>query len=38
VEDAIESLQAAFTLGKVPNSLIDDRYFNIKRMQGISLQ
>jgi len=38
VEDAIESLQAAFAQGKVPNSLTDDRYFNIKRMQGLSLQ
>jgi len=38
VEDAIGSLQAAFAQGKVPNSLTDDRYFNIRRMQGLSLQ
>jgi len=38
VEDAIESLQTAFAQGKVPNSLTDDRYFNIKRMQSLSLQ
>jgi len=38
VEDAIEGLRTAFAAGKVPNSLTDDRYFNIRRMQGLSLQ
>ena len=38
VEDAIAGLLDAFAQGKVPNSLTDDRYFNIKRMQGLSLQ
>jgi nucleoside-diphosphate-sugar epimerase len=34
VEDAVVDLRAAFTAGKVPNSLTDDRYYNIKRMQN----
>ena len=34
VPDAIRELVAAFGAGKVPNSLSDPRYFNIKTMQA----
>ncbi len=34
VEDAIRDLKRAFEAGQVPDSLSDDRYFNIKRMQA----
>jgi nucleoside-diphosphate-sugar epimerase len=37
VEDAIIDLKAAFGAGKVPNSMGDDRYYNIKRMQALRL-
>ena len=38
VDDAIGDLKAAFTAGKVPNAMTDDRYYNIKRMQALKLQ
>jgi len=38
VQDAIVDLKTAFVAGKVPNSMTDDRYYNIKRMQGLKLQ
>ncbi len=38
VEDAIKDLKAAFGKGLVPDSLTDDRYFNVKRMQKINLE
>ena len=38
VKDAIVDLRAAFSAGKVPNSMTDDRYYNIKRMQTRKLQ
>jgi nucleoside-diphosphate-sugar epimerase len=38
VENAIVDLRDAFTAGKVPNSMIDDRYYNIKRMQSLRLR
>ena len=38
VKDAIVDLKAAFLAGKVPNSMIDDRYYNIKRMQALKLR
>jgi nucleoside-diphosphate-sugar epimerase len=38
VTDAIVDLKAAFAAGKVPNSMSDDRYYNIKRMQGLKLR
>jgi nucleoside-diphosphate-sugar epimerase len=38
VEDAILDLKAAFLAGKVPNAMSDDRYYNIKRMQGLNLR
>ena len=33
IEDAVRGLVTAFRAGKLPNSLEDPRYFNIKRMQ-----
>ncbi len=38
IEDAVGDLVEAFKAGKVPNSMADDRYYNIKRMQAINLQ
>jgi len=38
VEDAIVDLREAFAAGKVPNSMTDDRYYNIKRMQALRLR
>lgn len=38
VSDAIVDLKAAFEAGKVPNAMTDDRYYNIKRMQGLNLR
>jgi nucleoside-diphosphate-sugar epimerase len=38
VEDAISDLKVAFASGKVPASMTDDRYYNIKRMQSLSLR
>lgn len=38
VKDAIVDLKTAFLAGKVPNSMIDDRYYNIKRMQALKLR
>jgi nucleoside-diphosphate-sugar epimerase len=38
VKDAIVDLKAAFNAGKVPNSMTDDRYYNIKRMQALKLR
>ncbi len=37
VEDAILSLVNAFKSGKLPNSMTDPRYFNIKTMQQLQL-
>jgi nucleoside-diphosphate-sugar epimerase len=34
IQDAVRDLAAAFKAGKVPNSLTDPRYFNIKTMQA----
>ncbi len=36
VEDAVRGLCQAFRDGKLPNSLTDDRYFNVKTMQKLS--
>jgi nucleoside-diphosphate-sugar epimerase len=36
VEDAVRGLCRAFREGKLPNSLTDDRYFNVKTMQKLS--
>jgi nucleoside-diphosphate-sugar epimerase len=38
VSDAIIDLRRAFNAGKVPNAMTDDRYYNIKRMQGLKLR
>jgi nucleoside-diphosphate-sugar epimerase len=37
IPDAVTGLVDAFTAGKVPGSLDDARYFNIKRMQELDL-
>jgi nucleoside-diphosphate-sugar epimerase len=34
IRDAVRDLVAAFKAGKIPNSLTDPRYFNIKTMQA----
>ena len=38
VRDAIIDLKTAFLAGRVPNSMTDDRYYNIKRMQALKLR
>lgn len=38
IEDAVRDLVAAFKAGKIPNSLSDPKYFNIKTMQQIDLK
>jgi len=38
VSDAIMDLKAAFEAGKVTNSMTDDKYYNIKRMQSVHLR
>ena len=38
ITDAVSDLKNAFEKGLLPNSLEDEKYFNIKRMQSINLQ
>lgn len=38
LEDAVRDLQNAFKKNLIPNSMFDDRYYNIKRMQRIKLR
>lgn len=38
VEDAIRDLCAAFKCGRLPNSLSDTRYFNVKAVQAAGLE
>jgi nucleoside-diphosphate-sugar epimerase len=38
LEDAVKDLKAAFEKGLIPNSLSEDRYFNVKLMQKIELK
>lgn len=38
IEDAVSDLKKAFEEGKIPDSLSDDRYFNVKLMQNIELK
>jgi len=38
IQDAVDSLVEAFENGKLPNSLDDKRYFNIKTMKAVNLQ
>jgi nucleoside-diphosphate-sugar epimerase len=37
VEDAVRDLVAAFQAGKIPNSMDDIRYYNIKTMQALQM-
>jgi nucleoside-diphosphate-sugar epimerase len=37
IRDAVEDLCAAFDKGLLPNSINDEMYFNIKRMQNVKL-
>ena len=38
IREAVEDLRRALEAGLLPNSLQDERYFNIKRMQSLKLQ
>jgi nucleoside-diphosphate-sugar epimerase len=38
IRNAVEDLKKAFEEGLLPNSLEDERYFNIKRMQSLDLK
>jgi len=38
IEDAVRDLLAAFQAGRIPHSMTDDRYYNIKRMQRLSMK
>lgn len=38
VEEAVKDLCLAFKVGKIPNSMTDKRYFNIKTMQAVNLK
>jgi nucleoside-diphosphate-sugar epimerase len=38
LEDAVRDLQDAFKAGLIPDSMTDDRYYNIKRMQRLKLR
>jgi len=38
IEDAVRDLVTAFKAGRIPNSMTDDRYYNIKRMQRLCLK
>jgi nucleoside-diphosphate-sugar epimerase len=38
VSDAIMDLKSAFEAGRVPNSMTDDKYYNIRRMQSVQLR
>lgn len=38
IEDSVRELLDAFKSGKLPNSMTDSRYFNIKRMQEVRLE
>ncbi|HSX13488.1 MAG TPA: NAD-dependent epimerase/dehydratase family protein [Chlamydiales bacterium] len=38
IEDAVRDLVEAFEAGKLPNSMEDARYFNIKTMKAVNLQ
>ena len=38
LEEAVQDLKKAFDEGKIPDSMKDIRYFNIKTMQAINLQ
>jgi nucleoside-diphosphate-sugar epimerase len=38
IEDAVRDLCRAFKAGKLPNSLTDDIYFNVKRMKRLGIE
>ena len=38
IADAVRDLVAAFEAGKIPDSMTDPRYFNIKTMQALELK
>ena len=38
IEDGVQDLIAAFRAGKLPNSMTDPRYYNIKTMQTVELK
>ena len=38
IEEAVLDLVGAFRLGRIPNSMTDDRYYNIKRMQRLQMK
>lgn len=38
LEDAVRDLQKAFRANLLPNSMTDDRYYNIRRMQRVKLR
>ncbi|NEO82877.1 MAG: SDR family oxidoreductase [Spirulina sp. SIO3F2] len=38
IREAVEDMKEAFESGLLPDSLTNERYFNIKRMQSINLQ
>ena len=38
IEDSVKGLMNAFSEGKIPNSLNDKRYFNIKTMKAVNLE
>ncbi|HTF03325.1 MAG TPA: NAD-dependent epimerase/dehydratase family protein, partial [Bacteroidia bacterium] len=38
IEDAVRDLKTEFDKGNIPNSLTDDKYFNVKLMQHVELQ
>ena len=37
IKDAVAELREAFQMGKLPDSLTDEKYYNIKRMQALRL-
>ena len=37
IEDAVQDLVTAFHTGKLPNSMDNPRYYNIKMMQQVNL-
>lgn len=38
IEDAVRSLSQAFRAGKIPNSMNDDRYYNIRTMKKLNVR
>ncbi len=38
ISDAVHDLKSAFKKGLLPNSLTDEKYFNIKKMQSLQLK